>query len=55
LGFDCIVAHDACAASNLEFYGHFTSALEVHCSFMAALAFGYAKVIPTQEAVALTA
>ena len=55
LGFDCIVAHDACAASNLEFYGHFTSALEVHCSFMAAVAFGYAKVIPTQEAVALTA
>ncbi|MEA5582377.1 cysteine hydrolase family protein [Nodularia harveyana UHCC-0300] len=53
LGFECIVAHDACAASNLEFYGHFTPALEVHCSFMAALAFAYAKVVSTNEAIAL--
>jgi nicotinamidase-related amidase len=50
-GFDCIVTHDACAARNLEFYGHITPALEVHCSFMAALAFGYAKVVPTSEAI----
>jgi nicotinamidase-related amidase len=55
LGFECIVAHDACAASNLEFYGHFTPALEVHCSFMAGLAFAYAKVVSSQEAIALAA
>ncbi|NJL10972.1 MAG: cysteine hydrolase [Calothrix sp. SM1_7_51] len=48
-GFNCIVAHDACAARHLEFYGHIIPALEVHCSFMAALAFAYAKVIPTSE------
>jgi nicotinamidase-related amidase len=54
-GFDCIVAHDACAASNLEFYGHITPALEVHCSFMAGLAFAYAKVVPSNEAIALSA
>ncbi|MBW4597870.1 MAG: cysteine hydrolase [Brasilonema angustatum HA4187-MV1] len=51
--FECTVAHDACAARNLEFYGHITPALEVHCSFMSALAFAYAKVVPTDAALTL--
>ncbi|MFN7415662.1 MAG: cysteine hydrolase family protein [Dolichospermum sp.] len=55
LGFDCIVAHDACAARNLEFYGHTTPALEVHCAFMSALGFAYAQVVSTNEAIAISA
>jgi nicotinamidase-related amidase len=55
LGFDCIVAHDACAAKNLEFHGHITPALEVHCAFMSALGFAYAQVVSTHEAIAISA
>jgi nicotinamidase-related amidase len=55
LGFNCIVAHDACAARNLEFYGHITPALEVHCAFMSALGFAYAQVVSTHEAIAISA
>lgn len=53
-GFECVVAHDACAATELEFLDHAIPAPEVHGSFMAGLAFGYAKVVPTSEAVALS-
>jgi len=52
--FDCIVAHDACAAMNFEFSGRQIPAPEVHGSFMAALAFAYAKVVTTTEAIALS-
>ncbi|MDY6782655.1 MAG: cysteine hydrolase family protein [Cyanobacteriota bacterium] len=52
-GFDCVVAHDACAAQNFEFQGQEIPAQQVHGSFMAALAFAYAKVVPTREATAL--
>mgnify|MGYP003325889735 CR=1 FL=1 len=55
LGFDCIVAHDACAARNLEFHGHIIPALEVHCAFMSALGFAYAQVVSTHEAIAISA
>ncbi|MCP2727317.1 cysteine hydrolase family protein [Limnofasciculus baicalensis] len=53
LGFECVVVHDACATRNLVFYGHIIPALEVHCAFMAALDFAYAKVVPTISAIAL--
>jgi nicotinamidase-related amidase len=53
-GFDCVVVHDACATKDLEFSGHTIPAQEVQASFMAALAFAYAKVVPTSEAVALS-
>jgi len=50
LGFECVVAHDACATKDLEFDGKTIPAAEVHGSFMSALDWGYAKVIPTSEA-----
>lgn len=53
LEFNCIVAHDACAAKDLIFYGHITPALEVHCAFMSALSFAYAKVISTEETIGM--
>ncbi|QDU61631.1 Streptothricin hydrolase [Planctomycetes bacterium Pan216] len=49
-GFECVVAHDACATRDLEFGGSRISADKVHGSFMAALAFAYAKVVPTGDA-----
>ena len=53
LGFDCIVAHDACATTDVEFNGKKVPAAEVHAAFMSALGFAYAKVVPTKEAVKL--
>jgi nicotinamidase-related amidase len=53
LGFDCLVAHDACATTHVEFDGRKVPADEVHAAFMSALGFAYAKVVPTHEAVTL--
>ncbi|MBG1264601.1 cysteine hydrolase family protein [Nostoc commune] len=53
-GFKCVVAHDACAAKELEFLDHIIPAPEVHGSFMAGLALAYAKVVPTSEAMVLS-
>jgi nicotinamidase-related amidase len=53
MGFDCVVAHDACATRNVEFGGKQVPAAEVHAAFMSALGFAYAKVVPTAEAVKL--
>lgn len=44
LGFTCVVAQDACAASDLEFAGSAHEAKAVHEIFMAALASAYARV-----------
>jgi nicotinamidase-related amidase len=55
LGFDCVVAHDACATTNVEFGGKKVPAAEVQAAFMSALGFAYAKVVPTQEALDLCA
>ncbi len=52
-GFECVVVHDACATKNLVFYGHIVPAVEVHCAFMGALAFAFAKVVTTYEAISL--
>jgi nicotinamidase-related amidase len=51
LGFNCIVAEDACATKDLVFKGRTIKASEVHTSFMAALAFPYANVISTKEII----
>ncbi len=48
-GFSCIVAEDACATLDLEFNGKTVSAAQVQASFMSALAFAYAEVLPTNE------
>jgi nicotinamidase-related amidase len=53
LGFNCIVAHDACATTDVEFGGKQVPAAEVHAAFMSALGFAYAQVVPTKEAIAL--
>ena len=51
LGFNCIVAEDACATKELFFKGKAIKASEVHASFMAALSVPYAKVISSREIV----
>jgi nicotinamidase-related amidase len=51
LGFACSVAHDACATRDLEFGGRRVAAAEVHASFMAALGWGYGKVLLAREAI----
>jgi nicotinamidase-related amidase len=53
MGYECIVAHDACATTDVEFAGKKVPAADVHAAFMSALGFGYAKVVPTKEAVAM--
>jgi nicotinamidase-related amidase len=47
LGLVVTVAHDACAAAELSFGGVTVSGKSVHAAFMAALADGFASVIPT--------
>jgi nicotinamidase-related amidase len=51
LGFNCIVAEDACATKDLMFKGRTIKASDVHASFMAALSTPYAKVVPTKEII----
>lgn len=49
LGYQCIVASDACATRGVEFEGVTVSAEGVHAAFMHALGFAYAKVIPASQ------
>lgn len=51
LGFNCIVAEDACATRDLNFKGTTIKAAEVHASFMAALSVPYAKILSTREII----
>jgi nicotinamidase-related amidase len=48
-GFDCLVAHDACAASEIVFGDKAVAAEDVHAGFMGALAAGYAGVMTGAE------
>lgn len=48
-GFNCIVAHDACATRALEFNGVIVSAKQVHAAYMAALKTAYAHVVASEE------
>lgn len=50
-GFDCTVAHDACATRDVEFEGNKVAAKDVHAAYMSALGFAYAKVISTGQAL----
>ena len=54
LGYKCVVVHDACATRDQEFEGKVVPAAQVHAAFMAALQFGYAKVVTTAEYLAAT-
>ena len=48
-GFDCTVAHDACATKDLTFNGVTVPAQHVQASFLAALASVYAQIKSTDE------
>lgn len=48
-GFQCTLAHDACAACAQEFNGITVPAEWVHAAYMAALKFAYANVVSTAE------
>jgi nicotinamidase-related amidase len=48
LGYQCVVVHDACATRDQEFQGKVVPAADVHAAFMAALGFGYAKLVSTE-------
>ncbi|HCR1545524.1 Isochorismatase [Pseudomonas putida] len=48
-GYRTTVLHDACSTLDLEFNGVKVPAAHVHAAFMAALGFGYAPVISTDE------
>lgn len=48
-GYPVTVVHDACATRDLEFLGQVVPAAQVHAALMAALAFGYAKVVSANE------
>jgi nicotinamidase-related amidase len=51
-GYRTVVIHDACATRELEFGGTTVPAAQVHAANMAALAFGYATVVATQDWIA---
>jgi nicotinamidase-related amidase len=52
LGYKCVVVHDACATRDQEFEGVVVPAAQVHAAFMAALKFGYAASVSTDEYLA---
>ena len=49
LGFDCTLAHDACATRDLSFGGVTVPAASVQAAFLAALNGLFAKVRPVAE------
>ena len=49
LGFQCVVAHDACATRDLAFNGQTVSAKDVQVAYMAALNGLFAQVKSTEE------
>jgi len=48
-GFRCTLIGDACATRPLEINGHSVSARDVHHSFLAALNYFYASVMPAEQ------
>ena len=48
-GYTVTAVHDACASRELEFHGVSVPAEQIHAAFMAALDFGYATVLSTEE------
>lgn len=51
-GYTVTVAHDACAAPDLEFDGVVVAGAQVHAAFMAALGDSYATVASAEEIIA---
>lgn len=51
-GYPVTVIHDACATLDLEFDGVKVPAAQVHAAFMAALQFGYATLLSTEQFLA---
>jgi nicotinamidase-related amidase len=51
LGFQCLVAQDACATRTLAFGQETVPATQVHAAFMAALSAAYAQVLSTEELI----
>jgi nicotinamidase-related amidase len=51
LGYNCAIAHDACATLDLEFNGVKVPAEHVHAAFMAALKFAYAHIASADELI----
>lgn len=49
LGFECLLAHDACAAKPLSFGGATVSAENVQIAFFAALNGSFARVLTVEE------
>ena len=49
LGFECRLAHDACATRDLTFGGAKVAAKDVHTAFLASLNGAFAKVLPARE------
>jgi nicotinamidase-related amidase len=52
LGYQCMVAHDACATRNLVFQGVEIPAASVQAAYMAALGAVFARVLSTGEIIA---
>ena len=50
-GFECLIAHDACAARTLTFQGQTIPAAQVHGAFLAALGASYGKVLSVAEII----
>ncbi|WP_434609260.1 cysteine hydrolase [Pseudomonas sp. D2-30] len=53
MGYEVTVVHDACASRDLEFNGLVVPAAHVHAAFMSALGFAYAKVVSTEQLLAV--
>lgn len=51
LGFDCIIAQDACATKDISFDDRIIAAELVHRAFLGALNGMFAKVVPTEKAL----
>ena len=49
LGFQCALAHDACATRSLQFAGQTVDAKEVQLAYLAALNGSFASVQSTEE------
>lgn len=52
-GYQCMVAHDACAARNLSFHGSAILASDVHGAYMAALGAVFAKVASANDVIGM--
>jgi nicotinamidase-related amidase len=50
-GFECLIAHDACATKALTFQGQAIPAAQVHGAFLAALGASYGKVLSVAEII----